>query len=209
MTIKTRAVLAAAAACTALSATALHAETLRYAIGFPPGGAVTDGIAEFNEKLQAETDMALKVYELSLLDLKETPPGVRDGLADAGYVLTPYYPAEFSESNLSPFPVEHEYMKAHDVSWALCFITCRSCTDLIQQRSYSTTLMFISAPSKPKSLNSSALKLVVTSMSPMRSVDSLTESVLLLLRRLLAIGVAWPISMVEKSDSKAHSTTFC
>nr|WP_319249063.1 C4-dicarboxylate TRAP transporter substrate-binding protein [uncultured Celeribacter sp.] len=100
MTIKTRAVLAAAAACTALSATALHAETLRYAIGFPPGGAVTDGIAEFNEKLQAETDMALKVYELSLLDLKETPPGVRDGLADAGYVLTPYYPAEFSESNL-------------------------------------------------------------------------------------------------------------
>ena len=100
MTIKIRAVLAAAAACTALNATALHAETLRYAIGFPPGGAVTDGIAEFNEKLQAETDMALKVYELSLLDLKETPPGVRDGLADAGYVLTPYYPAEFSESNL-------------------------------------------------------------------------------------------------------------
>ncbi|MFT6533655.1 MAG: TRAP-type C4-dicarboxylate transport system substrate-binding protein [Limimaricola cinnabarinus] len=78
----------------------LQAETLRYAIGFPPGGAATEGVGEFNERLKAETDLELKVYELSLLDLKETPPGVRDGMADAGYIITPYYPAEFSETNL-------------------------------------------------------------------------------------------------------------
>ena len=86
--------------CTVVSGLTAHAETLRYAIGFPPGGAATDGVAEFNERLKAETDLELKVYELSLLDLKETPPGVRDGMADAGYIITPYYPAEFSETNL-------------------------------------------------------------------------------------------------------------
>ncbi|MFN3526056.1 MAG: C4-dicarboxylate TRAP transporter substrate-binding protein [Paracoccus sp. (in: a-proteobacteria)] len=100
MTNGTTRAFAAAALCTVASVTAVNAETLRYAIGFPPGGAVTDGIHEFNERLQAETDMSLRVHELSLLDLRETPPGVRDGLADAGYVLMPYYPAEFSESNL-------------------------------------------------------------------------------------------------------------
>lgn len=86
-----------------LGATGLSAETLKYAIGFPPGGAATDGVSEFNEKLSAEGDVSLKVFELSLLNLKETPPGVRDGLADAGYIITAYYPAEFSETNL---PVE-------------------------------------------------------------------------------------------------------
>lgn len=83
-----------------LAATSATAETLNYAIGFAPGGAATDGVKEFNEMLSAEGDLKLKVFELSLLNLKETPPGVRDGLADAGYVLTAYYPAEFSEMNL-------------------------------------------------------------------------------------------------------------
>lgn len=87
----------------ALGVSAVSAETLKYAIGFPPGGAASDGIKEFNEKLSAEGDVKLKVFELSLLNLKETPPGVRDGLADAGYIITAYYPAEFSETNL---PVE-------------------------------------------------------------------------------------------------------
>ncbi|WP_319530185.1 C4-dicarboxylate TRAP transporter substrate-binding protein [uncultured Cohaesibacter sp.] len=100
MKTKTKAILAVAATCSLLASTGLRAETLRYAIGFPPGGAVTESIKEFNEKLKAETDLELKIYELSLLNLKETPPGVRDGLADAGYVLMPYYPAEYSESNL-------------------------------------------------------------------------------------------------------------
>ncbi|MEO1988813.1 MAG: C4-dicarboxylate TRAP transporter substrate-binding protein [Martelella sp.] len=92
--------IAATLLCGALPPVAAQAETIRYAIGFPPGGAATDGVKEFNERLKAETDLELKIYELSLLDLKETPPGVRDGLADAGYILTTYYPAEFSETNL-------------------------------------------------------------------------------------------------------------
>jgi len=92
--------VAATMLCTVMPAGLAQAETLRYAIGFPPGGAATDGVKEFNERLKAETDLELKIYELSLLDLKETPPGVRDGLADAGYIITPYYAAEFSETNL-------------------------------------------------------------------------------------------------------------
>ena len=84
-----------------LAATAATGETLNYAIGFPPGGAASDGVNEFNDLLSSEGDIKLKVFELSLLNLKETPPGVRDGLADAGYVLTAYYPAEFSEMNLA------------------------------------------------------------------------------------------------------------
>lgn len=35
-------------------------------------------------------------FAMSLLSLPETSPGVRDGLADVGFVLPPYYPAEYS-----------------------------------------------------------------------------------------------------------------
>lgn len=77
------------------------AQELKYASGFPPGGPVNAGLKDLVAYIQENSDMEMKLYELSLLDLKETPPGIRDGVADMGYVLMPYFPAEFSEANLA------------------------------------------------------------------------------------------------------------
>lgn len=43
--------------------------------------------------------MPIKVYSMSLLNLKGTPTGIRDGIADMGFVLPQYFPAEYSNFN--------------------------------------------------------------------------------------------------------------
>ena len=53
-----------------LAAAPLGAQDLRYASGFPPGGPVNEGLRVFAEKIAAGSDMTMKLYELSLLDLK-------------------------------------------------------------------------------------------------------------------------------------------
>ena len=78
-----------------------QAQQLTYASGFPPGGPVNEGLKDFVAYVNDNSDMSMKLFELSLLDLKETPAGIRDGLADMGYVLMPYFPAEFAEANLA------------------------------------------------------------------------------------------------------------
>ncbi len=77
------------------------AETLKVAVGFPQGSAAVYAIERFARNVEATSDLKVKVFPLSLLNLKETPPGIRDGIADMGYVLPPYYPAEFAEFNLA------------------------------------------------------------------------------------------------------------
>lgn len=57
-----------------------------------------DRLAKF---MAENSDLNIKVYALSLLNLKETPPGIRDGIADMGFVLPPYYPAEYANFNLA------------------------------------------------------------------------------------------------------------
>lgn len=91
----------AGAAMAALSVTAAGAQELKYASGFPPGGPVNAGLKDLAAYIGDNSDMSMKLFELSLLNLKETPAGVRDGVADMGYVLMPYFPAEFAESNLA------------------------------------------------------------------------------------------------------------
>lgn len=92
---------AASAVALVLLAGAAHGQDLRYASGFPPGGAVNAGLEDFAAHVSSESDMSMELFELSLLNLKETPAGIRDGIADLGYVLFPYFPAEFSETNLA------------------------------------------------------------------------------------------------------------
>lgn len=93
-------VFTAALAAAALASTA-EAQSLRYASGFPPGGAVNAGLKDFVAHVGANSEMSIEFFELSLLNLKETPSGIRDGVADMGYVLMPYFPAEFAETNLA------------------------------------------------------------------------------------------------------------
>lgn len=96
-----RTIFAAAGAAMLASAGAAQAETLKVAVGFPTGSAAVYALENFAKNVEATSDLKIKVFSLSLLNLKETPPGIRDGIADMGFVLPPYYPAEFAEINLA------------------------------------------------------------------------------------------------------------
>ncbi|GGA27635.1 C4-dicarboxylate TRAP transporter substrate-binding protein [Neptunicoccus cionae] len=73
-------------------------ERLNFAYGYPNTSAIGVAVDEYAEAVAEKTggNVKLKGFPMSLLSLPETSPGVRDGLADAGFVLTPYYAAEYS-----------------------------------------------------------------------------------------------------------------
>lgn len=77
------------------------ARTLRSAVGLPTASAQFYAHQRFADYVAEHSDVKIRVFSMSLLNLKETPPGVRDGIADMGFVLPPYYPAEYAESNLA------------------------------------------------------------------------------------------------------------
>ncbi len=85
-----------------LGSNAVEARKLSYAMGFPPGSDSDVAGQHFAENLSELTngELEVKVYALSLLNFAETPSGVRDGMADIGYVLTPYFPNQFPHMNL-------------------------------------------------------------------------------------------------------------
>jgi TRAP-type C4-dicarboxylate transport system substrate-binding protein len=86
-----------------LAATAASAQTtLRYAVGFPTGAA-PESARVYAEAVKKYTDntVQLKVFDLSLLNLAEMSSGLGQGIADIGYVLTPYTPAEFPHVNMA------------------------------------------------------------------------------------------------------------
>ncbi|GGY59074.1 C4-dicarboxylate TRAP transporter substrate-binding protein [Marinobacter zhanjiangensis] len=91
-----------AAAGLMLSGTAM-AETLSHATGYPPNTIGANGAEAFASALEeySNGDMDAKVYASSLLSFSETSPGIRDGMADSGFVLMSYYPKEFAVSNLA------------------------------------------------------------------------------------------------------------
>ena len=94
-------VLALSVATAGLIAHEVGAKSLTLAVGVGPKNSITLTMQGFADYMSEHTDLDIKVYPLSLLNLKETPLGLRDGLADIGFVLTPYYPAEYSEMNLA------------------------------------------------------------------------------------------------------------
>src|SRR5690625_2003543 len=84
-----------------LSSTA-HARQLSFALGFPPGAIPITAAEHFAEVVKKQTDggLSVKVYPMSLLNMAETSPGLREGMADLGLVLTQYTPAEYPHNNL-------------------------------------------------------------------------------------------------------------
>lgn len=81
-------------------ATAVHATNVRIALGLPEIWGAYQPLVNFADTLNHDADMTARVFALSLLSLGETPGGVRDGIADIGFVVFPYFPAEYSELNL-------------------------------------------------------------------------------------------------------------
>jgi TRAP-type C4-dicarboxylate transport system substrate-binding protein len=82
---------------------AADARTLSYATGYAPQSIGAEAGNTFADALErySEGALSVKVYPQSLLSFSETPSGVRDGMADTGLVLTPYFPAEFPSTNLA------------------------------------------------------------------------------------------------------------
>ncbi|GLS15382.1 MULTISPECIES: C4-dicarboxylate TRAP transporter substrate-binding protein [Hydrogenophaga] len=91
----------AAATSLVLPAQAQNRE-LRYAIGQPPSALPVIGGQAFAKAVAQATEgkLTVKVYAMSLLNMAETSAGLRDGLADIGFVLTPYFPAEYPHTNV-------------------------------------------------------------------------------------------------------------
>lgn len=91
-----------AAICAIAIAGNAQARELSFAIGHPPVSYLVKGGERAAESFDTATngEMTLKVYPMSLLSMAETMGGLREGLADVGTVMTPYFPAEFPHTNL-------------------------------------------------------------------------------------------------------------
>jgi len=83
------------------AATPSAATSLVFAHGYPTTHPLSVTYDRFIAYVKENSDIELTVHPGgSLLSLTETSPGLRDGVADIGTVLTPYYLAEFPNSNL-------------------------------------------------------------------------------------------------------------
>ena len=102
MTKSLKALLVAAAMFAPAFADTATARELKFAIGFTQASAPYKAAVTFAEEVEKNSngELTVRVFPVSLLDLKETPPGLRDGIADLGYVIGPYYPKEFATTNL-------------------------------------------------------------------------------------------------------------
>lgn len=85
-----------------VSPLAAHATDLTFASGYPQGSITSDALGVFETRLDelSEGELSARVFELSLLNLRETSAGIRDGMADMGVVLTPYFPSDFPHTNM-------------------------------------------------------------------------------------------------------------
>ncbi|MDQ2094540.1 C4-dicarboxylate TRAP transporter substrate-binding protein [Rhodalgimonas zhirmunskyi] len=94
--------ITAAVAALALSATAMQAETLRHAIGAAGVSGLIDGTEYWANYIKEQTngDVDVKIFAGSLLNFTETFTGLRDGIADSGFVVPAYHRAELPYANL-------------------------------------------------------------------------------------------------------------
>lgn len=92
---------ASLAACISFASASADAN-LRFALGYPQGSIPALSAEVWAKTFEAETggEVSARVYPLSLLNLMETSPGLRDGMADVGVVLMSYFLSEFPTSHM-------------------------------------------------------------------------------------------------------------
>mgnify|MGYP005840722585 CR=1 FL=1 len=81
---------------------ASEARELNYALGTPSGTPAHEALEFYSGQVAelSDGDLTVKVFPLSLLSFAEMSSGIRDGMADAGLILTPYHPGEFPPINM-------------------------------------------------------------------------------------------------------------
>ncbi len=81
--------------------TAAAGQELKIASGWPTTQGAHGAYDAFKPYVEANSDLKISVFHSgSLLAFKEIPSGLRDGIAEIGSILPPFYPSEFPESNL-------------------------------------------------------------------------------------------------------------
>lgn len=75
---------------------------LRINVGLPPTHTWVTAYTFLAQEMPAASNGTLKAEEYygTLLNFRETTPGIRDGVADIGLAVIAYFPAEFRESNI-------------------------------------------------------------------------------------------------------------
>lgn len=86
----------------AVVAGTVDARQISYATGFPPGSVGAEAAKAYAETVKEHSggEMDVKIYAMSLLNFQETSAGLKDGLADSGVILLPYFHRQFVHSNL-------------------------------------------------------------------------------------------------------------
>ena len=86
-----------------LATASANARELKLGVGFPPGTAVYHGLDAFAKTLKEKSggELEVKMFALALLNLPQMLNGVRDGVVDIGFVLSPLFPSELPETHLA------------------------------------------------------------------------------------------------------------
>ena len=97
-----RTALACALTASAMLATPAIGKTLRYATGYPAGSDAAVAAENYAKAVKeySKGDLTIRVFPMSLLSAAETSNGIRDKMADIGYLLTIYTPGEYPHTNL-------------------------------------------------------------------------------------------------------------
>lgn len=98
----TRMTIAAAVVASGLTVAQAAERELTFAIGLPPNHMWSVVYDYVDEQIAERTEQALEaeVFYGSLLNLKQSLTGLRDGIADAAMLVPGYHPAEMPQTNL-------------------------------------------------------------------------------------------------------------
>lgn len=116
-------------------------ENLNFAYGTPADSGVGHAVVGYISAVAERTDgeIAVTAFPMTLLTQAEASPGIRDGLADVGLVVTGYYPAEYSTNlflhelntlvNLPENPNGKEALAFSGAMLEYTFMKCPECLD--------------------------------------------------------------------------------
>ena len=145
---------AAAVSATMAFASTAGAAELRIIIPEPDTNAYVKAMRNYAAYIEKNSDLEPKIFGKALMLAPDVPAGVRDGIANMGFVVPAYVPAEFSEMNLmanlsmlatsgEPSKSPHAAMSGAMMEYVL--FNCPECLDQFQAQNQ----VFLSSASTP------------------------------------------------------------
>ena len=150
--LKNIAVYTAMSLCTMLGTAA--GEELRIIIPEPDTNAYVKAMKNYVSYIEENSDLEPKLFGKALMLAPDVPAGVRDGIANLGFVVPAYVPAEFSEMNLaanlsmlatSGEPTESPLAAMSGAMMEYVLFNCPECLDQFKAQNQ----IFLSSASTP------------------------------------------------------------